>query len=163
MGQATADVNELDSVEREVEALRLRTQALVAELEERVGERVERAKERLARVRYAADLPARAREHPAAAAGVGAGALVAIGVGVYLVVERRRRARRPLARLRRQARAYRALVAHPERALGARTPSLRRRLIETVVTTLAGILVRQLAMQVSQPRPRQLAAPVPIT
>jgi hypothetical protein len=153
MGQAPTDVTrgEMEAIEREVDELRLRTEALLTELERRLSDQVERAKvtvERaragVARVRRAIDLRLQLREHPAAAIGVGLGATALLGVGVYLVMSRRLAAGRPVERWRRRARAYRALVADPERVLRPQ-PRLLQRLVGAIAMTVTTTLARRLA------------------
>ncbi len=149
----TDDVSEVDSIEREIDVLRRRTEDLLGELERRVETRVdtarrsvERVRSGIGRARELADVPVRqVREHPRVAAGVGAGTLVLVGVGVYFIVwSRRAEDRKLLRRMQRRARAYRALLADPERALAPRGPSVGRRLVGAVLVAAATTLTKRM-------------------
>lgn len=156
------DLKSAGSIEREVNELRLRTQALADELERRIRFRIEGAKGTMARLRHAADVRARMREHPLGTITVGMGGAIAIGFGVFFLWQRRELAARPMARLRRRAAAYRALLAHPEAALRSRE-RLGSRLLAAVVITASTVIVRRLAERLSAPlasqrEPRRLPA-----
>jgi hypothetical protein len=145
----------MEAIEREVDELRLRTEALLTELERRLSDQVERAKvtvERakagVARVRRAINLRLQLREHPTAVITLGLGATALVGVGVYLVVLRRLAAGRPVERWRRRARAYRALVADPERVLRPQ-PRLLQRLLGALAVTVTTTIARRLSALVA--------------
>ncbi|HZS41536.1 MAG TPA: hypothetical protein VFF06_32120 [Polyangia bacterium] len=171
MGQAPSDdLKTVADVEREVDELRLRTQALLEELERRIRDGVDRARGAVDRVKHAVDVPARLRELPAAirkrpalAGGIGLGTVAVVGFGVWLAVHRRRQAARPMARLRRRALAYRALLAEPHRALEPR-PRIWRKLLGAVLIAAATSLARNLVgtayHEVAERRPRQLPEPL---
>ena len=159
MGKAPVELKEIDAVEREVDELRERTQGLIAELEKRIGDGVDRVTHTaesgqlgIARIKHAVDLPAQIHEHPRAATGIGIGTAAAIGLGLYFLFSRRAARRRPLARWKRRAGAYREILANPERALAHERPSLTRRLLAALLVAGATGLVRQIAA---------LAFPVP--
>jgi hypothetical protein len=123
---------------REVDALWRRTEDVVAELMRRVSDGVSQVKSAASRVRA---LPSRLTEHRRALIGVGAGVVVAAGLGITFAVVRLRRARRPSAVWRRRARAYRAILADPERVLRPPVP-IWRKVLGAVLATASTMLVR---------------------
>jgi hypothetical protein len=161
MGQVPDDLNvEIEAVEAEVKALRDRTQHVVAELERRLRARAARARQTIARVRHVADVRARLQEHPRVVLGVTTVAAVALGVGVCVTVSRLRARQQPLNRLRARARAYRALLSEPRRALRRHDP-LGQRLLAAALIAGATTLVRGLGMLLVKRTiaPRMLPAP----
>lgn len=144
MGQVPDDLNEIDAVEAEVDALRDRTQRLVAELERRLRARAASAKTTFERVKHAVDVKAQLHEHPGVTIGVSTVAAVALGIGVYVVVVRLVERRRPINRLKARAFAYRALLADPWRALRKKEP-LGKRILAAVLVAGATTLARGLS------------------
>jgi hypothetical protein len=150
---------EADAMEREIDVLRQRTEDLIAELERRVNGTVERAKDGVERVkagieraRELGDVPAQVRAHPRTAAGIGAGTVALVGFGIWIFVSRRAEDRRMSNRVRRRAQAYRALLADPERALAAREPSMRRKIITALIITASTQLLKVMVTRAARTR-----------
>jgi hypothetical protein len=145
MGPDPNDVKELDQIQHEVDSLRKRTEALVGELERRLRGTVDGARQAVERVKHAANLPARIREHPRATAGAGI-ALLAAGVGFVLLLQRRIVMRRRLVtRSRTYFTALGHLLGDPARAL-RRGPALGERLLGAAAVALVSTLVRSLTV-----------------
>jgi hypothetical protein len=170
MGQAPRDdVKAVSEVEREVDELRERTTSLLEELERRIREGVDQARGTVARVKNAVDvkrqlkrIPAGIKRRPVLASGIGVGTAAAIGLGVWIAVRRRHEARRPMARLKRRAQAYRALITEPRRATHERLP-IWRRVLTAVLAAAAATLARKLIETGYQrlQEQRRLAEPAP--
>ena len=69
------------------------------------------------------------------------------GLGVWWLLARRADQRRLSRRLQRRAHAYRALLAHPERALAERGPSLRKRLFGAILIAAAASMTKRLILR----------------
>jgi len=146
MGQVPDDLkDELPAVEAEIDGLRERTQQIVAELERRLRARAAQAKHTIERVRHAADVRARIKEHPGVTIVVSSVAAVALGVGVYVVVVRMIERRKPMNRLKARLYAYKALLAEPSRALRKKEP-LGKRLLAAVLIAGATTIVKSLSV-----------------
>jgi hypothetical protein len=146
MGQIPDDLKvEIPAVAAEVDALRERTEQIVAELERRLRARAAQAKGTFGRIKRATDVRAQIAAHPRITIAVSSVAALALGFGVWIAVVRRREARRPMNRLKARARAYRALLAEPHRALHAREP-IGTRVLAAVLIAGATTLVRGVAM-----------------
>jgi ElaB/YqjD/DUF883 family membrane-anchored ribosome-binding protein len=146
MGQVPDDLNdEIPAVEAEVDALRDRTQQIVAELERRLRARVAKAKDTIATVKRVTDVRAQIKAHPAFTIGVSSVAAIALGIGVWISVARRLEARKPMNRLKARARAYKALLADPNRALRRREP-IGGRVLAAVLIAGATTIVRGLGL-----------------
>lgn len=146
MGKVPDDLNdEIPAVEAEVDALRERTQQIVAELERRLRARAAQAKDTIAKVKRVTDVRAQIKAHPRITIGVSSVAAIALGIGVWVAVARRLEARKPMNRLKAKARAYRALLADPHRALHAREP-IGKRLLAAVLIAGATTIVKGLSM-----------------
>lgn len=146
MGQVPDDLNdEIPAVEAEVDALRERTQSIVAELERRLRARAAQAKDTIARVRRVTDVRAQIEAHPRITIGVSSVAAIALGIGVWVAVARRLEARKPMNKLKARARAYKALLADPQRALHHKPP-IGTRVLAAVLIAGATTLVRGIGM-----------------
>jgi ElaB/YqjD/DUF883 family membrane-anchored ribosome-binding protein len=144
MGKVPDDLKALPAMDAEIGVLRDRTQQLVAELERRLRARAAGVKHTIARVRRVTDVKAQLRENPALAIGLSAVVAIALGAGVYVLVSRQLAARRPLNRLKGRVLAYRALLAHPHRALHPREP-IGKQVIAAVLLAGATTIVRGLS------------------
>jgi ElaB/YqjD/DUF883 family membrane-anchored ribosome-binding protein len=163
MGQVPDDLNdEIPAVEAEVDALRERTQQIVAELERRVRARAAQAKDTFAKVKRATDVRAQLKAHPGATIGVSSVAAIALGIGVWVAVARRLEAKKPMNRLKAKARAYKALLADPHRALRKQEP-IGKRLLAAVLIAGATTIVKGLSMMLVKRtiEPRLLPPPEP--
>ena len=122
MGKDDAVLDEIEATRLQVEALREQTFDRARELVRRVRDGIDRAGEAIARIDHVIDTPKRLRafawRHPRSVAILCAGTAALGATAMVRWAQQRARESRPL-RLSERAEAYRALLAHPERAVAA--------------------------------------------
>jgi hypothetical protein len=131
----------LTATEAEVTSLRGRTEQVASALWERVVSRRARLTHNIDEAKELFDVRLQFQRHPVLVTGGLALLLGGAGLAIALAIRTRRHEQRWPQRLARRARAYRTILAEPERALRPRQP-LGKQLLSTALLALAGVGAR---------------------